>query len=75
MREVGNKYGKSNTQVALNWLLRQGNVVPIPGAKSAAQAGEFAGALGWSLSEDDERELHYLARKVKPVVGFPAESF
>jgi len=39
------------------------------------QAEEFAGALGWSLSEDDERELHYLARKVKPVVGFPAESF
>lgn len=24
-------------QVALNWLLLQGNVVPIPGAKSAAQ--------------------------------------
>lgn len=24
-------------QVALNWLLIQGNVVPIPGAKSAAQ--------------------------------------
>jgi hypothetical protein len=39
------------------------------------QAQEFAGALGWSLSEDDERELHYLATKVKPVVGFPAESF
>jgi aryl-alcohol dehydrogenase-like predicted oxidoreductase len=24
-------------QVALNWLLLQGNVVPIPGAKSASQ--------------------------------------
>ncbi|KAG0602101.1 hypothetical protein M758_11G160500 [Ceratodon purpureus] len=75
MREIGNQYGKSPTQVALNWLLLQGNVVPIPGAKSASQAQEFAGALGWSLSEDEERELRYLATKVKPVVGFPAESF
>lgn len=75
MREIGNEYGKSPTQVALNWLLIQGNVVPIPGAKSAAQAQEFAGALGWSLSDDHERELHSLAKRVKPVVGFPAESF
>lgn len=42
---------------------------------SGVQAQEFAGALGWSLSEDDEQELHYLAKKVKPVTGFPAESF
>lgn len=75
MREIGNQYGKTPTQVALNWLLLQGNVVPIPGAKSASQAQEFAGALGWSLSEDEERELHHLASKVKPVIGFPAESF
>lgn len=27
----------SSMQVALNWLLLQGNVVPIPGAKSASQ--------------------------------------
>ncbi|KAL2608259.1 hypothetical protein R1flu_026832 [Riccia fluitans] len=74
MRDLGQQYGgKTSTQVALNWLLAQGNVIPIPGAKSAAQAKEFAGALGWSLSESEVEELRDLAKKVKPVTGFPAE--
>jgi len=45
--------GKSVAQVALNWLLQQPGVVPIPGAKNAAQARANAGALGWSLSRED----------------------
>ncbi|CAM6016063.1 unnamed protein product [Sphagnum balticum] len=75
MKEIGQRYDKSSTQVALNWLLAQGNVVPIPGAKTAAQASEFAGALGWELSRDEERELHIIARNVQPIQGFPAENF
>eukprot|EP00246_Nothoceros_aenigmaticus_P002298 TRINITY_DN1313_c0_g1_i3.p1 TRINITY_DN1313_c0_g1~~TRINITY_DN1313_c0_g1_i3.p1 ORF type:complete len:373 (-),score=60.02 TRINITY_DN1313_c0_g1_i3:233-1351(-) len=38
LKEVGDKYGKSQVQVSLNWLIAQGNVIPIPGAKSANQA-------------------------------------
>jgi aryl-alcohol dehydrogenase-like predicted oxidoreductase len=75
MKEIGQRYDKSSTQVALNWLVAQGNVVPIPGAKTAAQASEFAGALGWELSRDEERELHTIARNVQPIQGFPAENF
>ena len=60
-------------QVVLNWLICQGNVVPIPGAKNAEQASEFAGALGWSLTEQEVEELRSLARDVKPVMGFPVE--
>jgi aryl-alcohol dehydrogenase-like predicted oxidoreductase len=60
-------------QVVLNWLVCQGNVVPIPGAKNAEQAREFAGALGWSLSGDEVEELRSMARQVKPVIGFPVE--
>ncbi|KAI4305981.1 hypothetical protein L6164_029302 [Bauhinia variegata] len=44
--KIGEKYNKTSTQVALNWLIAQGNVVPIPGAKTAEQALEFTGALG-----------------------------
>ncbi|KAL3676109.1 hypothetical protein R1sor_026057 [Riccia sorocarpa] len=73
-KELGQQYGgKTQTQVSLNWLLAQGNVIPIPGAKSAAQAKEFAGALGWSLSGSEVEELRDLAGRVKPVTGFPAE--
>ena len=60
-------------QVALNWLVAQGNVIPIPGAKNAEQAKEFAGAIGWSLTDDEVAELRSLASEINPVVGFPVE--
>ncbi|GJN10302.1 hypothetical protein PR202_ga28385 [Eleusine coracana subsp. coracana] len=73
IKEIGGNYGRTSTQVVLNWLVCQGNVVPIPGAKNAEQAREFAGALGWSLTEQEVEELRSMAREVKPVIGFPVE--
>ncbi|KAL6650537.1 hypothetical protein ACP70R_009462 [Stipagrostis hirtigluma subsp. patula] len=67
IKEIGGSYGKSPTQVALNWLTCQGNVVPIPGAKNASQAMEFAGALGWSMTGDEVEELRSLAREIKGI--------
>ncbi|KAG2481661.1 hypothetical protein PVAP13_J643801 [Panicum virgatum] len=58
IKEIGASYGKSPTQ---------GNVVPIPGAKNASQAKEFAGALGWSLTGDEVEELRTLAREIKGI--------
>lgn len=60
-------------QVSLNWLVAQGNVVPIPGAKTAEQAEEFIGALGWRLTDEEVAELRSLASEIKPVIGFPVE--
>uniref|UniRef100_A0A7N0TYT8 NADP-dependent oxidoreductase domain-containing protein n=1 Tax=Kalanchoe fedtschenkoi TaxID=63787 RepID=A0A7N0TYT8_KALFE len=73
IKEVGQSYGKTPTQVVLNWLISQDNVVPIPGAKNSEQAVEFAGALGWRLSDDEVSELRSLASQTKPVIGFPVE--
>uniref|UniRef100_A0A0D3GM58 NADP-dependent oxidoreductase domain-containing protein n=1 Tax=Oryza barthii TaxID=65489 RepID=A0A0D3GM58_9ORYZ len=67
IKEIGESYGKNPTQVSLNWLTCQGNVVPIPGAKNAGQAQEFAGALGWSLTGDEVEELRSLAREIKGI--------
>ncbi|OMO49601.1 Aldo/keto reductase [Corchorus capsularis] len=74
IKDVGEKYGKTPTQVVLNWLIAQENVVPIPGAKNAEQAEEFAGALGWILSKDEVDELRSLASEISPVIGFPVEN-
>jgi aryl-alcohol dehydrogenase-like predicted oxidoreductase len=53
LRAIGDKHGgKSPSQVALNWVMAKG-AVPIPGAKSAPQAQENAGALGWRIDADD----------------------
>ncbi|PIA30226.1 hypothetical protein AQUCO_05700145v1 [Aquilegia coerulea] len=73
IKEIGQNYNKTPTQVVLNWLVAQENVVPIPGAKNAEQAKEFAGALGWRLTNDEVNELRSLASQTKPVIGFPVE--
>jgi aryl-alcohol dehydrogenase-like predicted oxidoreductase len=54
-------------------LVAQGNVVPIPGAKTPEQAEEFKGALGWRLTNEEVTELRSLASKIKSVIGFPVE--
>ena len=61
LKQLGEKYQKSPVQVALNWLVVQENVIPIPGAKNPRQAAENAGAIGWELSKEDAEELGLLA--------------
>jgi diketogulonate reductase-like aldo/keto reductase len=53
--------GKSNSQVALNWVICKG-ALPIPGAKNADQAAQNAGALSWRLSADDVATLDAAAK-------------
>jgi aryl-alcohol dehydrogenase-like predicted oxidoreductase len=47
--EIAAARGKTRAQVAINWCLAKGTL-PIPGAKTGAQARENAGALGWALT-------------------------
>lgn len=57
MTEIGQDHGgKSNSQVALNWVICKG-ALPIPGAKNAEQAQENAGALGWRLTDEESSRL------------------
>ncbi|EEF40860.1 uncharacterized oxidoreductase At1g06690, chloroplastic [Ricinus communis] len=73
IKEIGESYSKTPTQVVLNWLIAQENVVPIPGAKTSEQAMEFAGALGWRLLSEEINELRSMALEIQPVIGFPVE--
>ncbi len=61
LKQLGEKYQKTTVMVALNWLIAQGNVIPIPGAKNARQAEENAGAMGWQLSPEDVEQLSLLS--------------
>jgi aryl-alcohol dehydrogenase-like predicted oxidoreductase len=61
-RRIGDAHGGATpSQVALAWLVAKG-AVPIPGAKSRAQAEGNAGCLGWALSADDVAALDGVAR-------------
>lgn len=62
LQHIGDTHQRTPAQVALNWLIAQGNVIPIPGAKTAHQAQQNAGALGWSLSPDEVAQLDGISR-------------
>ncbi len=57
LTEIGQDHGgKSNVQVALNWVIYKG-ALPIPGAKNPEQAQQNAGALGWRLTDAEVAKL------------------
>ncbi|MEO1400226.1 MAG: aldo/keto reductase [Cyanobacteria bacterium J06635_1] len=57
LKRVGAVYERTPAQVALNWLIGQGGVVPIPGAKTAEQATQNAGALGWEMTAAEREDI------------------
>jgi len=62
LRLLGDKYGRTPAQVALNWLIAQGNVIPIAGVKTAQQVQQNAGALGWKLTDEEVVRLEQVSR-------------
>jgi pyridoxine 4-dehydrogenase len=68
LNAVAAEYGKSQTQVAINWAICKGTV-PIPGARTIQQARENLGSTGWSLKRDAVEELDLAASRVeKPMI-------
>jgi aryl-alcohol dehydrogenase-like predicted oxidoreductase len=58
LREIGDRYSKTPSQVALRWLIENPLVLPIPGAKDGEQATANAGALDFSLTPDEVDALN-----------------
>jgi aryl-alcohol dehydrogenase-like predicted oxidoreductase len=58
LREIGNRYSKTPSQVALRWLIENPVVLPIPGAKNAKQALDNAAALTFSLTAEEIEKLN-----------------
>jgi len=57
LRQIGERYSKTPSQVALRWLIEDPIVLPIPGAKNSQQAIENAGALTFSLTPEEVEAL------------------
>lgn len=66
LERVGSRRGKTPAQVALNWLLFQPSVLPIPGSKRASHVDEAAGAADWRLTEAEWAEIDSAFRLVRP---------
>jgi diketogulonate reductase-like aldo/keto reductase len=52
--EIADKYGKSRVQIALNWLIKQENVVAIPKSSNPVHLFEIIGSIDFELSTEDE---------------------
>lgn len=57
LREIGERYSKTPSQVALRWLIENPIVLPIPGAKNGRQAMENAETLKFTLAADEVEAL------------------
>ena len=56
--QIGERYSRTSSQVALRWLIENPLVLPIPGAKNRQQAEYNAGALSFSLSAEEMEALN-----------------
>jgi len=53
LTELAGKYHKTPTQVAINWLISQSNVVTISKTSTLDHLKENLGAIGWTLKPQD----------------------
>jgi aryl-alcohol dehydrogenase-like predicted oxidoreductase len=59
VEEIGKEKGCKPSQLALAWVLAQGNdIVPIPGTKRRKYLEENVGALSVKLTKEDLRRIH-----------------
>jgi aryl-alcohol dehydrogenase-like predicted oxidoreductase len=65
LSEIAKTHGKTPSQVALNWLNRNGNVVAIPGVKKPEHAIDDAGAVDWALNKIEIESLELAATNVR----------
>jgi len=64
--KIATKYGKTQPQVALNWLISKKPVITIPKAASKEHILENLGSIGWKMSTEDYKALDKLSPVQKP---------
>lgn len=71
LERLAKQKGCSLPQLALAWLLKQGeDIIPIPGTKQIRYLDDNMGAIGVSLSDEEEKEMREIVAKT-PISGGP----
>lgn len=55
--EMAAKYGKTQAQISINWLISQKNVVTLSKMGNAEHIKENLGAIGWTMEKEDVERL------------------
>ena len=69
-KELGNKYGKSSTQIILRWHIQSGNVV-IPGSKNPDHIRDNFKIFDFSLTDEDMAEIAKLDNNTRYYTATP----
>jgi aryl-alcohol dehydrogenase-like predicted oxidoreductase len=66
LKDVASVHGSTPAQVALAWLLAQGqDIIPIPGTKSTARMDENAASARLQLSEEEVQKIRSLTERME----------
>ena len=68
--EVGEKYGKTNSQIILRWHIQCGNIV-IPGSKNPAHIKDNLDLFDFSLTDEEMAQIAAMDRKKRYYTSTP----
>ena len=60
--EIARNRGKSLAQIALRWLIQQGNIAPIPRSANPQHMAECLDVFNFTLTDDEMKRIHALKR-------------
>jgi 2,5-diketo-D-gluconate reductase B len=62
LAEIAQAKGKTLAQVALRWIVQQGNIAPIPRSANPLHMAESLKVFDFTLSDAEMKKIHALAR-------------
>ncbi|GAA4445003.1 aldo/keto reductase [Pontibacter saemangeumensis] len=63
LRGIGGKYGKSEVQITLRWLLQQDGVLAIPRSSKESHMKANFDIFDFELTQDDMQQIHQLTQQ------------
>jgi diketogulonate reductase-like aldo/keto reductase len=62
LAEIAKSKGRTLAQVALRWLVQQGNIAPIPRSANPQHMAESLQVFDFTLTDEEMKRIHALAR-------------
>lgn len=59
LQEMAEKHDKTPSQIAINWLISQNNVVTLSKTRNLEHLKENLGAIGWEMNKKDIEKLRH----------------
>jgi aryl-alcohol dehydrogenase-like predicted oxidoreductase len=70
LKEIASGYGKSLTQLAINWNINQPGVTSaIAGMRRASQVEDNLGGVGWLLSSQDQEKVNKILNERQEAIA------